>query len=58
MPVHVAIKITNEADDIDKANDWIEDVKDLLKNKVPGKFSSNISNRNPWEELLEENPDG
>lgn len=54
MSLNVTIAIRNEADDIDKANDWVEDVKELLKGKVTGSFRSSISNSNPEEQLIQE----
>lgn len=54
MSVTVKIAIRNKADDIDKANDWVEEVKELLKGKVEGSFRSSISNSNPSEKLIQE----
>lgn len=58
MAVDAVILITTVCDDIDKANDWAEEVLDLLKDNVTGTFQSKISNSSPSEELTEDEPDG
>lgn len=53
MSVKATIFIRKDCTDSDKAQDWIDEVKELLKGKVEGSFHSTESNQNPSEELME-----
>lgn len=58
MFIIAKITISHELPDLNQANDWIEDVKAFLKDKVPGTFRSSTSNRNPPLELIrDEDPE-
>lgn len=54
MSVNVNIVIQKKVADIDKANDWIAEVKDRLVDAVDGTFQSSVTNSSPPEELTQE----
>lgn len=53
MSLKATIFISKECADADQAHDWIDEVKELLKGNVEGRFQSNETNHNPTEELME-----
>lgn len=54
MPVHVSVILQKEVDDIDKGNDFVDEVRELLRDNVTCSFHSRLSNTNPSEELTKE----
>lgn len=54
MPVRVSIVIHKEVDDIDKAHDLVDEVRELLQGNVNGTLQSNVSNSTPPEVLTKE----
>lgn len=58
MSVKAVIILRKDVENLDKAEDWYEDVKELLQGNVTCSFSCEASNPEPVIELTEEPPDG
>lgn len=54
MSVHVSISLYKDVDDIDKGNDFVDEVREELQGKVTCTLQTSISNQNPLEELTKE----
>lgn len=56
MAVHATIFLTKEVKDLDKAEDWYAEVKELLQGHTSCDFTGSASNQEPKTEIKEDPP--
>lgn len=54
MSVHISIILHKDVDDIDKGNDFLDEVRELLQGNVDCMLMSQLSNQNEPEKLTKE----